>query len=148
MGFSMSKMRSTTNNFASEPMKIRAHHLLCIQGFQGLGYSKKFTKNMAKIRDMILNNPSSFIELVVEVDSICKVCPHNSEGKCSKESHSENKIRIMDSLILQNLDIKKGSVISSAHIPSLTSNLSRETVKEVCGSCSWGEKCLFFQKQL
>ena len=29
----------------SDPLRIRAHHILCIQGFQGLGYSEEFTKN-------------------------------------------------------------------------------------------------------
>ena len=28
---------------------LRGHHLLCIQGYQGYGYSEKFTDNMDNI---------------------------------------------------------------------------------------------------
>lgn len=147
-GFFMVRVRDADNNLTSGSVRIRAHHLLCIQGFQGLGYSKKFTKNMAQISDELLNNPFSFMELVVGVDSICECCPHNSESVCSKEPTSENKMRIMDSLILQTLNLEAGSVISSKYIPSLTRNLSRETVHEICGTCYWRDNCLFFQKWL
>ncbi len=124
----MVRVGDADNDLTSGSIRIRAHHLLCIQGFQGLGYSKEFTKNMAQIKDELLNNPSSFIRLVIGVDSICECCPHNSKGICSKGHTSENKMRVMDSLILRNLGIEAGSVISSKYIPSLTRNLSRETV--------------------
>ncbi|PIU52192.1 DUF1284 domain-containing protein, partial [Candidatus Desantisbacteria bacterium CG07_land_8_20_14_0_80_39_15] len=31
-------------------MKIRAHHLLCVLGFQGLGYSPEFIKKMTQVK--------------------------------------------------------------------------------------------------
>lgn len=140
-------VKDVKNDVGSEPIRIRAHHILCMQGFQGLGYSKEFAENMARIKDQIIQNPSSFIKVIIGADSICKCCPHNSKGICNIESSSKN-IRAMDSIILENLDIEEGSVISSASIPSIAMNLSRQKVKELCGSCSWRNDCLYFQEKM
>lgn len=130
------------------PIRIRAHHILCMHGFQGLGYNKEFTANMAQIIEEIRKNPSSFIEIIVGVDSICENCPHKtSQGICNKESEFNN-ISDMDSKILQKLDIKEGSILSSSIIQSLAMNLSRQTVNKICGNCSWRNHCLYFQEKM
>ena len=140
-------MKDVKNDVGSEPIRIRAHHLLCMQGFQGLGYSSEFTQNMAQIIGEIIKNPFSFITVTAEVDSICECCPHNFQGICNKESISNN-IKTVDSIILEKLDLEEGSVISSTSIRSLTTNLSSQTVKKVCGSCSWRNNCLYFQEKV
>ncbi len=118
-----------------------------MQGFQGLGYNEKFTANMAQIIEEI-RKPSSFIQIIVGVDSICENCPHKtSHGICNKESELNN-ISEMDSKILEKLDIKEGSIVSSSLIPSLAMNLSRQTVNKICGNCSWSHHCLYFQEKM
>jgi hypothetical protein len=119
-----------------------------MQGFQGLGYSKEFTENMARITKEIQQNPSSFIKVIIGVDSICERCPHCSDGICNARSSSFNKVMLMDSLVLQNLGIEEGSVISSTRILSITGNLNRQTVGRICGDCFWRKKCLFFQEKM
>ena len=42
-------VNNVKNGVGSEPIRIRAHHLLCMQGFQGYGYNKTFTENMTHI---------------------------------------------------------------------------------------------------
>ena len=37
-------------------LSIRAHHFLCMQGFQGYGYSEDFIRNMAGIIEYIREN--------------------------------------------------------------------------------------------
>lgn len=131
-----------------EPIRIRAHHILCMQGFQGLGYSEEFTVNMAQIIEEIRKNPFSLIKIIVGVDSICEHCPHNnSPGICNKESELNN-ISDMDSKVLEKLNIKKGSIVSSSLIPTLAMNLSSQTVKKICGNCSWKNSCLYFQDKM
>jgi uncharacterized protein len=140
-------MKDVTNDVGSEPIRIRAHHLLCMQGFQGLGYSQEFTENMAQIIEQIIKNPSSFIKVTSEADSICECCPHNFQGICNKESTSNN-IKTVDSIILEKLDLEEGSVISWPSVTSLTMNLSRNTVQKLCENCSWRNKCLYFQEKV
>ena len=60
----------------SDPMRIRAHHLLCMQGFQGYGYSKDFALHMLKVMDHIMDNPLCELDIITECDEICLHCPH------------------------------------------------------------------------
>ncbi len=131
----------------SEPLRVRAHHILCMQGFQGLGYSKEFTRNMTQITEKIRNNPSFFIKIVIGADSICKHCPHLSNGVCEMEMDSLKFISSMDVLVLENLNMEAGSVISSAQLKTLTGSLSPKIVKEICGDCSWRKDCLYFKEK-
>ncbi len=131
----------------SEPLRIRAHHILCMQGFQGLGYSKEFTRNMTLITEKIQKNPSFFIKIIIEADSICKHCPHLLDGVCNLEMDSLKLISSMDSLVLKNLNMEAGSVISSAQLKTLAGSLTPKKVEEICGDCSWREDCLYFQEK-
>ncbi|HII92208.1 MAG TPA: DUF1284 domain-containing protein, partial [Methanosarcina sp.] len=47
----------------SKCLKIRAHHLCCIQGFQGYGYSPVFVANMRAVISDIKAFPSRPLEL-------------------------------------------------------------------------------------
>ncbi len=141
-------VKNVKNDVGSVPIRIRAHHLLCIQGFKGLGYSKEFTENMTRITKKIRQNTYSCIKISSGVDSICEYCPHCNEGQCNNGSSSSNTVMLMDSLVLHNLGIQEGSVISYEKILSLTRNLNREKIIEICGNCLWARECLFFQEKM
>jgi hypothetical protein len=140
-------VKITLNNIGSEPIGIRAHHLLCIRGFQGLGYSEEFTINMTLITEKIRNNPSFFIKVITEADSICKHCPYLQKDLCNIGTDSGEGIRAMDISVLEELDIESGSLISSSQITVLTDNISPKAVKTICGNCGWREDCLYFQEK-
>jgi uncharacterized protein len=131
----------------SEPLKIRAHHILCIHGFQGLGYSKDFTRNMTIICEKIQKNPPFFIKIIIEADSICKYCPNLSDGVCNLERDSLKLISSMDLLVLKSLNIESGAVISSAQLKTLAGGLTPKKVEKICGDCSWRKDCLYFQEK-
>jgi len=42
-------------------MKIRAHHLLCLLGFVGMGYSSKFVEKIKEIKKKVENEPDELI---------------------------------------------------------------------------------------
>lgn len=140
-------VKITPNDIGSEPIRIRAHHLLCIQGFQGLGYSEEFTINLARITEKIRNRPSFFIKVITGADSICKHCPHLQEDLCNMGTESGEGIRAMDVSVLEELDIESGSLILSSQITVLTDNMSPKAVKAICGNCGWREDCLFFREK-
>ncbi len=62
---------------------IRPHHLLCLQFFEGKGYSDDFVRQMAEIH-RTLNKENPQINIVEGVDDICKKCPNRSDI-CLKE---------------------------------------------------------------
>jgi len=73
-------------------MKIRAHHLLCIQGFQGYGYSEEFTENMSKVIQNLKSFPDHKIQITTCCDVLCACCPHNIGNKCAESSNSNEKM--------------------------------------------------------
>ena len=130
-------------------MKIRAHHLLCIQGFQGYGYREDFSKNMAEIIEILQNFPEHEIEIVTETDSICNCCPYNINGNCQESHESNEKIVSMDLKVLEKLDISPGSIFEAKKIFNIANNKIKTylDMKDICGDCRWSEKCLWYLKK-
>lgn len=125
-------------------MKIRAHHLLCLQGYQGYGYSDRFQANLEEVIALIAAVPDLEIEVVAENDVICSYCPHAGENGCRKDDDSAESIRLMDLKVLQKLGIKKGTRDKAQNLFKLTETKLKTGFKgqEICGDCQWKEKCL------
>jgi uncharacterized protein len=127
-------------------MKIRAHHLLCMQGFQGYGYSEDFTKNMVEIIEILQNFPKRKIEIIAGSDVICACCPYDTDGICQENSGSDEKIKAMDTKVLKKLEISAGSILEVEEIFNITNKKLKTyiDVKKICGDCKWSEKCLWY----
>lgn len=127
--------------------RIRAHHLLCMQGFQDLGYSPKFVQNFQKILEQIRDN---FFEVEFEVtdgiDSLCEPCPHHKNGLCQKDLEAQTRIQKMDRVVLQKLEIKNGAHHTAESLFALANARlsSISEVKDICGQCEWRGKCLWY----
>ena len=130
-------------------MKIRGHHLLCMQGFQGYGYGEDFSRNMAEIIEILQNFPEREIKIVAGTDSICTCCPYNLNGKCQESQGSNDNIISMDLKVLKKLGIAPGSVFKAGEIFKIANNKLKTyiDVKYICGDCKWSEKCLFYLKK-
>ncbi|MCK4904739.1 DUF1284 domain-containing protein [bacterium] len=126
----------------SDTIKIRAHHLLCIQAFQGHGYSKDFVINMSKIiKDF--KNPNREIEIIAECDAICLYCPYNIENICKKNADSLEKIKNMDMQVLKKSGLRNGAKVKAKDILLLLkTKLRGPYIEDICGDCEWKEKCL------
>lgn len=136
-------------NQTSDPLRIRGHHLLCIQGFQGYGYSQDFEDHMLEVVNYIRSNPSYKVEVVAEADEICSHCPHNVEEKCLREPDSDENIRRMDLLVLETLKIDEGFQFEAFRILKHVNQKlkTRNDVQKICGDCSWMDKCLWFDSK-
>lgn len=128
-------------------MKIRAHHLLCMQGFQGYGYSEDFSKNMAEVLKKLKSSPEQKIQIVDECDVICSCCPHNKKETC-KNVFSNWKIKRMDRTVLKKLGLDAGTCISVSNAIYLVNKKfnARSNIQDICGGCKWNEKCLWYLK--
>lgn len=125
-------------------MKIRAHHLLCMQGFQGYGYSEDFTKNMAHVIQTLKNFPESKIEIISGNDIICTCCPHNIDSICQENLKSPENIIAMDNKVLEKLRIPSGSIFKAGNIFKIVNEeLTHPDVMDICGDCRWSKKCLW-----
>ena len=120
------------------PLKIRSHHLLCILGFRGLGYSEEFVSNMGKVAAELRSDPGFPITLVVGCDAICVSCPHSREGKCRKKANSEVDVPIQDFELLKRLGLEAGSqMLAGAAWQEVKERLTPGDLTEICGDCEW-----------
>jgi hypothetical protein len=125
----------------SDPIRIRAHHLLCIQGFQGYGYNSDFIKHLEKIITFLDLNPHSKLQIVLETDEICSHCPYEQESFCNRDTEiGKIDIRIIERA---SIDVKK--FYSFKEVQKLINEyLNHQDIMDICGKCSWKDKCLFF----
>lgn len=123
---------------------LRGHHLLCLKGFQGYGYSKEFTKNMTEINKQ-RKSKNTIITLTNSPDDICKACPNLDNNLCENQEQN-NKIIRMDNEVLKKLDSTKeyNACELFDKIDSIFN--SKESVSKICFECMWHDKCLFYQK--
>jgi hypothetical protein len=111
---------------------LRAHHLLCLLGFKGLGYSTSFVENLKKIYKEVKQS-SSLIKIVIEEDDVCKACPF-VDGNCPGRSNPVEK----DLMVLSKLKIKPSQVFRSEEIYRIiTKNFKSEDLNSVCEGCQW-----------
>jgi hypothetical protein len=131
----------------SERLKIRAHHLCCIQGFQGYGYSPTFVANMRTVISDIKTSPSRPIELVAECDVICISCPSKRECSTQKSVHSHT-IRNMDLVVMDKLKIEEGTVMEAEEAFRLVNSKlnNASDIEDVCETCKWKHKCLWYMQ--
>ena len=120
-------------------MRLRAHHLLCILGFRGLGYDEKFIKKMESVIQRIKEHPDLGIEIIKECDNICAACPFNVEGFCRNEVvGGEEAVRGKDQVVVERLELKKRKKYSLKEILNLIKKkIKRDDLSVICKDCPW-----------
>ncbi|MCP3738324.1 DUF1284 domain-containing protein [Rossellomorea sp. BNER] len=118
---------------------IRGHHLLCIHGFKGMGYSPTFVDEMSEIvKDFKSNREDIEIEVRASFDDACFACPHKGETKCEKSKDSNQHVLSLDHRVMNHLDIKAGEIYNKDEIISLTvEKVSPHDLDILCDGCSW-----------
>jgi uncharacterized protein len=120
-------------------LRVRAHHLLCIQGFQGLGYSDKFVQNMGEICRQMKAESALEIEVVDNPDDICAPCPFVAGGCCSREEGTlEQGARELDRRVLEKLEISPGRIFRRDELLALVlKKISPDDLEVLCEGCEW-----------
>lgn len=125
-------------------LKLRGHHLLCLKGFQGYGYSDYFIENMEEVN---FKRKLKFtkVTLSCEPDDLCYYCPNLRKGLCQNEEHDQS-IRKMDEEVLKKIEPAEeyNSVELFKKITKIFN--TKESVSKICFNCLWKDKCLFYQK--
>ena len=123
---------------------LRGHHLLCLKGFQGYGYSEEFTQNMTEA-NKLRKSENTTVTLTNTPDDICRACPNLKDNLCQDQKQN-NLIVQMDNEVLKKLDTSKeyNAIELFDKIDSIFN--SKESVREICFECMWHEECLFYQK--
>lgn len=118
-------------------MKIRAHNLLCIQGFVGKGYSPEFVRNMTEVVAAL--GPAAEVTVVAEPDAVCEACPNLSPTGCRLHGEgTERSIVRQDRDVLGRLGIAEGgTLLWSALLRRLAERIRPGDLDGICGACPW-----------
>ncbi|MDL2246357.1 DUF1284 domain-containing protein [Methanobrevibacter sp. OttesenSCG-928-K11] len=127
---------------------LRGHHILCLQGFQGYGYSEEFVENMTHIKNLI-DNENIKIKVSNTPDDICQSCPNLTEKNICKDLKYNEKIKKMDNEVIKKLDIGNEEMEASKLFEKANFIFnSKETIEPICDNCLWVKECIWFQKYI
>ena len=138
-------------------VRLRPHHLLCLQNFRGNGYSPAFIEKMTKVSGLLgLRSVSSeastekqdsgpgkslsdvcCILLTEGSDDLCLCCPNCLEDQCSSD-----KPALFDQLVLQASGYKYGQLLTGGLETAGFPLMSPELLKACCPGCQWFSLCM------
>ena len=124
----------------SSVIRLRAHTLLCLQGFRGMGYSSEFVDNMAAVHRTLTEHPESLIEILDSPDAVCGACPHRRDAGCTLNGdRTEEEMRSQDHVVLQRLGLHMGSRVPWRDVLDRirVSVRAADDLPLICGSCRW-----------
>lgn len=122
-----------------KPIVLRAHHLLCVHGFRGMGYSPAFVEKMTKIVTQIRDEKQDFpIQVVRGFDDTCLVCPNKGAEKCEADENSEEHVQFLDNNVLHHLGLEENHVYLKSDLIRLTQQrVQPDDLDHLCQGCSW-----------
>lgn len=121
------------------PIRLRAHSLLCLQGFQGHGHDATFVARMAAVHRTLAADPDTPVEVLAGPDELCGACPHHREGTCTlggpeHEAHMQSQ----DEEVLRRLWLHAGDVLPWSRVLELVERCHRATdLASIVTPCPW-----------
>ncbi|MFF2447379.1 DUF1284 domain-containing protein [Neobacillus sp. NPDC058068] len=113
--------------------KLRGHHLFCLLGYRGMGYSQEYVENMTRLHQILRNNPKTLIQLVKGPDELCEKYPNSGEYHCQNDQIYER-----DAVILEKLNLRIGQILIWDDIESrIRKHVVPSDIQVVCETCSW-----------
>ncbi len=118
-------------------IRLRPHHGLCLQFFQGKGYSERFTAHMGKVKAMAEDHGE--IRLTTGKDEICGHCPNLKNGVCI----TDDKVQRYDRQVLELCGLRGTETLSWEEFSLLIRQkiLLAGRRADVCPDCQWEEIC-------
>jgi uncharacterized protein len=126
----------TTGN---SPIQLRGHHLLCLFGFRGEGYSAEFVGNLAEIQQRLWRTPEQAVRLVDGDDDVCRACPQCSGESCL--AYNTANLMAQDLLVMSIIGAKAGETHSWIDLRlKVAQRVSPAEIERICGDCPWLER--------
>ena len=125
-------------------IKLRPHHSVCAQFFEGKGYSDRFTAHMRSILSE-LKGTDAFVTLTDECDCICAECPNQIGGVCT----SDEKVKGIDRRAVNKMDLDFGETVRWSRLCGLAVQtiIQPGLLRDVCGNCEWIGLCAGKEKK-
>ena len=113
--------------------KLRGHHLFCLLGYRGMGYSEEYVKNMTRLHQTLRENPKTLIQLVNGPDQLCEKYPNTGTYHCQ-----DMNIYDRDAVILEKMGLTIGQILNWEDIESrIKKFVVPSDIQVICETCSW-----------
>ncbi|GEL78450.1 DUF1284 domain-containing protein [Tenuibacillus multivorans] len=113
--------------------KLRGHHLFCLLGYRGMGYSQEYVENMTRIHQTLRDNPMTKIQVVNGPDQLCDKYPDSGKYHCQDDDIYER-----DAAILEKLGLRVGQVLRWNDIEThIQKHVVPNDIQSLCETCSW-----------
>jgi hypothetical protein len=118
-------------------MRLRAHNLLCIQGFVGKGYSEAFVANMTRVVEAL--RPDALVTVLDRPDDLCAACPNLAASGCALHGPgTERGIVAQDRDVLRRLGLEAGERVAWGEVLArIRAHVRPQDLDAVCGTCPW-----------
>lgn len=128
-------------------IKLRGHHLLCLQFFEGKGYSESFVAHIINLMKRLKNG--EHIKIVEGKDEVCNFCPNLADdGRCKLFE----KVLEKDKKVLDLFGLNLGDIVSWHKVIGIFESkkelLKKEFLENICKDCLWKEICIKYINQL
>jgi len=122
-----------------EKVILRGHHLLCVHGFRGMGYSPAFVEKMRGIVEQIRDKDKDFpIQVVRGFDVTCQACPHKGAEACEANEGSEEHVHRLDRNVIGHLGLQENQSYQKSELVALTrEKVAPDDLDVLCAGCSW-----------
>jgi hypothetical protein len=122
-----------------EPIPIRAHSLLCLQGFRGRGYSDEFIREMSAIHAALAADPDTPVRVLATPDRLCAACPNLKAGGCTLGGPDhEAHMRAQDQDVLHRLWLAPGDVVPWHEVlRRIARSVRGDHLPAICTTCPW-----------
>lgn len=126
-------------------MRLRPHHLLCVQGYRGKGYDERFRETMGRIARTLAGAPTLPVTVSDGPDDICRACPHLKDERCTWEQAGEESVREHDAALLAAFGLGDGDIIAIRDVAEriATDAGVSAVVARYCRPCPWASDCAF-----
>ncbi|PWI58301.1 DUF1284 domain-containing protein [Sulfoacidibacillus thermotolerans] len=113
--------------------RLRGHHLLCLLGYRGMGYSPAYVATMTNLHQTLRTAPETKILLVLGPDDLCKNFPDSQTYHCE-----DANIHARDAAVLEKLGLQIGQVLPWQEIQHrIAQNIVPHDIPTLCSTCPW-----------
>lgn len=117
----------------TEPIQLRGHHLLCLLGYRGMGYSPAFCENMTMVYEQLRQAPDTMIRVVLGPDDLCAAFPQDEVAHCENRTVYQR-----DAEIVSKLGLEVGMEQSWSHIcGQVALEVKPVDISHLCATCRW-----------